>query len=197
MKKKLFVVGLTSLPGGGKDFVADILVSDYGFYKASPGEIIRKRLKKEHRGVLTREMQQKMQEKWRRVHGSDYIMELCYSFALRHGKKKVVIPGIRFPRDIAFYKRRLDGNFINIFITADPKIRFQRIMARKREDSPASYRDFIRHDSRETKIFNLMKTRTLSDLDIDNSKNGSGNLRKRIRSIMGKYGFRPRRARRL
>ena len=52
MKKDVLIIGLSSLPGGGKDYIADILTKRYGFYKISPGDIIREKLSKMKKGKI-------------------------------------------------------------------------------------------------------------------------------------------------
>jgi Adenylate kinase. len=61
VKKDVLIIGLSSLPGGGKDYIADILTEKYGFYKISPGDIIREKLSKMKKGKISREEQQKLQ----------------------------------------------------------------------------------------------------------------------------------------
>ncbi len=162
------IIGLSSLPGGGKDFVADLLVKEHHFYKVSPGDIIRDLLKR-HNKNITREAQQDIQADLRKEYGDDYIMELCYRRILKSGKEKIVIPGIRLPSDVLFYRNKFDGDFINIFIRSSRKIRYARLVKRKRVDSPKSYAEFLRHDAREIKMFDLNKTRRMSDIEIINN----------------------------
>jgi dephospho-CoA kinase len=164
---RTMIVGLSSLPGGGKDFIADILVNDYGFYKVSPGDIIRKYMKKYGDGI-TREKQQDIQKDLRKKYGNDYIMELCYQRILHSGKRKIAIPGIRLPTDITFYKERFGDNFTNVFIHAPKKLRFDRMVNRKREDAPKTYSEFLKHDARETRMFNIDLTMRMSDVSIVN-----------------------------
>ena len=76
MKTDSLVIGLSALPGGGKDYVADILSENYGFYKISPGDIIREKLSKMKKGKISREEQQKLQNILRKKYGKDYVMEL-------------------------------------------------------------------------------------------------------------------------
>ncbi len=166
-KSQTLIVGLSSLPGGGKDFIADILIKDYKFYKVSPGELVRGFMKK-YGKEITREKQQNIQKQLRKKYGNNYIMELCHMKISRSGKRKIVIPGIRLPTDITFYKKRFDGNFINIFIYAPKKLRYKRLVNRKREDAPENYADFIRHDARETDMFDLDTTKKMSDASIVN-----------------------------
>ncbi len=171
MNKDLFIIGLSALPAGGKDFIGDILHKKFGFYKISPGDIVREITKKELGSKkISREDQQKIQEKYRRKYGKNYIMELCYKKILKRKVKRAVISGIRFPNDIKFFKSKLGDKFINIFVYAPRKLRYQRTIERKREDMPKSYTEFVKQDKLEEKIFHLKQTKELSDFIIYNDK---------------------------
>ena len=87
-RDKTVVIGLSSLPGGGKDYVADILVEDYGFYKVSPGDITRELLKRASKSVtMTREIQEQLTKDLIKKYGQNYLMELCYK-KIRKSKKR-------------------------------------------------------------------------------------------------------------
>ncbi len=183
-KAKGIIIGLTSLPGGGKDYVADILTDRYGFSKVSPGDIIRARMKSEGLSKITREGQQDIQDRWRREHGPDYIMELCYLKMKKSGRKRFVVPGIRFPRDIKFYKKLGDFDFYNVYIWAPRRVRYKRTEERKRMDMPASFAEFVSHDRREEKIFNIKLTAKMSDYRLTNHINNDRSLSRKIRGIV-------------
>ena len=59
-------------------------------------------------------------------------------------------------------------------------------MDRKRVDAPSSFREFLNGDRNERKIFNLKETEKLSDFMLENSKNSSEELNKRIKRIIEK-----------
>lgn len=186
MKKDVLIIGLSSLPGGGKDYIADILTKKYGFYKISPGDIIREKLSRMKKGKISREEQQKLQDILRKRYGKDYVMELCLKRIKSIKKDRIAIAGIRFPNDIRFFKRQKDIRFYNIFVYAPVKIRFKRTMDRKRIDAPASYKEFLKGDRNERKIFNLKETEKLSDFKLENSENESAELEKKIKNIIEK-----------
>ncbi len=186
MKTDILVIGLSALPGGGKDYVADILSENYGFYKISPGDIIREKLARMKKGKISREEQQKLQAILRKRYGKDYVMELCLKQVKKMNKNRVAISGIRFPNDIKFFKRQKGIRFYNIFIRAPVKVRFERTIERRRIDAPDSYREFLEGDRNEKRIFSLDETKKLSDFKLENSKNSSEELNKRIKRIIEK-----------
>ncbi|MGC8533686.1 MAG: AAA family ATPase [Candidatus Parvarchaeum sp.] len=186
MKKDVLIIGLSSLPGGGKDYIADILTERYGFYKISPGDIIREKLSKMKKGKISREEQQKLQDILRKKYGKDYVMELCMKRIRSVKKDRIAIAGIRFPNDIKFFKKQRGVKFYNIFVYAPVKVRFKRTMDRKRIDAPSSYKEFLKGDRNESKIFNLKETEKLSDFRLENSENESKELKEKIDRIIEK-----------
>ena len=187
MIKNTLVIGLTSLPSGGKDYTADILSRKYGFYKVSPGEILRSKMKAAGIKSFDRKAQEKLQNQLRKKYGKYYIMELCYRRILRSKRRRIVIPGIRFPFDITFYKKRFDGNFINIAIDAPARLRYEREVKRNREDAPKTYAQFIRNDAAERKTFNLEKTMKLSDFRVRNHINDSKYFERDIEKVISHF----------
>lgn len=189
MKSKIkMIIGLTSLPGGGKDFVGDILSEKYGFFKVTPGDIIREITKKEGYNEITRDIQIKIQRKYRKKYGKDYVMKLTLKRIESAGKEYIAIAGIRLPEDYLFFKRKFKERFQNIFILTDRRIRYKRIIARKREDTPKSYREFIKQDREEIKEFQLDKTKRLSEFKITNN-DGRKALEKQIDGVLKKLKF--------
>ena len=186
MKGKILAVGFSSLPGGGKDYIADIISEKYGFFKISPGDIIREKLAKMRKGKISREEQQKLQAELRKKYGDNYVMELCLKKIKSLKKDRIAIAGIRFPADIKFFKNQKTVEFYNIFVYAPTKIRFERTLERKRIDAPSSYRNFVEGDKKEKSIFNLEETERLSDFKIRNDKNNSKDLEKKIQGIIEK-----------
>lgn len=183
----LFIIGLSSLPGGGKDYIADTLVDRYRFRKISPGDIIRRLLKKKNL-PMTREAEQRIQAEYRRKYGDDFLMERIYEEALRSGSTRIVISGIRPSADIKFFKKKLGGNFKNIFIICAAKTRYNRLKKRGRRDVPKSAADFMKQDAAERRLFHLDETRRLSDFRLRNDS-GSRKLKKNIEDILGRAGL--------
>lgn len=189
-KKNCIVVGVSSLPGGGKDYIAEILVNKYGFYKVSPGDTVREIIKK-FGSEMTFEMEQQIQAQLRKKYGDDYIMELCYKKILESKQERIVIPGIRRPRDVAFYKNKFGDSFLNIFVYAPRHIRYERVRERGREDEHGvlSYTEFCRRDKQQRDTYNLDKTRKVSDIFLRNSENESKKLKLKLDVILERLGL--------
>ncbi len=186
MKENIkLIIGLTALPGGGKDFIGDILVKKYGFYKVAPGDIIREIVKKEGYKEITRDIQIAVQRKYRKKYGMNYVMKLTLDKIISNGNPFNVVAGIRLPEDYKFFKTRFGDKFQNIFIISNRRIRFKRILLRKREDLPKSYGEFIKQDKNEIKSFRLDETKKLSEFKIKNN-DGKKKLEKDLDKIIKK-----------
>ncbi len=186
-RNKTIVVGLSSLPGGGKDYIADILVADYGFYKVSPGDITRELLRQASKSVtMTREVQEQLTKNLIKKYGQNYLMELCYRKIRKSKKQRIVIPGLRYASDVNFYREHFDGAFTNIFIYASKKTRYSRLTARDREDAPSSYAEFNRQDEAQEKRYNLQKTKEVSDYGVYNDHKNKRQIRSELEKILEK-----------
>lgn len=186
-KRDYIVIGLTSFPGGGKDYLADILVKKHGFYKVSPGDITREMLKKAGKSLdLTREMQESISKQMIKKYGQNYIMELCYKKILASKKTRIVIPGIRFPSDLDFYRDKFDGAFVNVFVYASRKIRYERVLSRKREVE-MSYAEFTREDKAQESHYHLQNTINRSDYKINNNNSTITTLSRKLDDILEEF----------
>ncbi len=186
-RNKTIVIGLSSLPGGGKDYIADILIEDYGFYKVSPGDITRELLRQASKTItMTREIQEQLTKDLIKKYGQNYLMELCYRKILKSKKSRIVIPGLRYSSDVEFYREHFDGTFANLFVYASKKTRYARLTSRNREDMPSSYAEFNRQDTAQEKRYNLRKTKDVSDYKINNEHKNKRQLRSELEKILEK-----------
>ena len=185
-KGKRIIIGLTSLPGGGKDFIADLLVKDFGFYKVSPGDITRELLRKHLGEKFSREDQENLSAKLRAKYGQAYIMELCYAEIKKSKKNRIVIPGIRQPKDVQFYKEREDGNFKNIYIDASENVRYERMITRNRVDVPVSFEEFKKQDRYQEEHYKISQTRKMSDFEVKNNIDSEEQLKQTLEEILPK-----------
>ncbi|MCW1292931.1 MAG: hypothetical protein OH318_00870 [Candidatus Parvarchaeota archaeon] len=182
------VIGLSSYPAGGKDFIADLIAKKYHFFKVSPGEIIRKLMKKE-KIEINRENEVKYSTMLRKKNGSEFIMKLCYEHAKEEGASKIVIAGVRTLGDLRFFRDASYIFFKNIFISAPAKLRYERSLKRERDDSPRSFEEFLKEDKLEEKTFNLSKIKLASDFILVNKEKEKmeKNLDKIMKKILEEY----------
>ncbi|PKQ27578.1 MAG: dephospho-CoA kinase [Candidatus Anoxymicrobium japonicum] len=145
------VIAFTGMPGSGKSEAVRI-VKERGLQVIRMGDMVwdevRRRgleLKDSYVGMVATEM--------RRIHGPSI-------WAQRTAKKlagmrtetleldAVVIDGVRNSEEIEFFKNELGSDFRLVAIHASPKTRYERILARKRDDD-----DFIGEASVKNRDF--------------------------------------------
>lgn len=139
------IMGISGLPGSGKGLVSEIALQK-GAMVISMGDIIRKEAKK--RGESTKETAQNL----RKEHGQYIVAELTIKEIkeiLKEGfDKSIIVEGIRSPFEVDLFKENFD-NFIILSVFANPKLRFERIKSRQREDDTTDYEIFVERDQRE------------------------------------------------
>lgn len=163
-KKRVFI-GLIGTIGSGKTAASDYLLNK-GFYRVIFGDIVRESARK--LGMpLTRKNLQKLGAGKIKPYTKRYWAEKAVAKALRSKKKRVLIDGIRKPIDAIIAKR--EGAVI-IFIDANTKLRYRRILKRKREDEKKeSFKKFREDEKREQRFFNIKRTLRYVDYKIMNN----------------------------
>lgn len=118
------IVGVTGYLASGKDTIAEMLISK-GFNHYSLSDELRSILK--DRGIeITRENLQQIGNELREKYGSEYLAERV----IEKAKKPAVITSIRSVGEASFLKSR---GMKLIFVDAPIKLRYERIIRRKRE----------------------------------------------------------------
>lgn len=95
----------------------------------------------------------------------------------------VIIDGIRGIAEVRAYRKAFGNQFILIAIKASQKLRFNRAMARKREDDASDWESFKQKDERELR-WGLTEAMNMADISLDND----GTLeefKKQAKSILG------------
>ncbi len=97
----------------------------------------------------TRENLQNLSTFLRESYGQDVMSRVIAEDVARDQNKLVVVEGIRRPSDIEYLKK-LEG-FHLIYLTGDPKIRWQRLVARKENpgDSEKTFEQFLKDETAE------------------------------------------------
>ena len=154
----MHVIGISGLPGSGKSLISD-MASEKGAVIVSMGDIIREEAKK--RGESTKDTAQNL----RKEHGDDIVSELTIQ-KIKNIKKEgkdntIIIEGIRSHHEVEMFKENFD-NFIILSVFANPKLRFERLLNRNREDDSKDYNEFVKRDQRELS-FGIGNVISLSD----------------------------------
>lgn len=139
------IMGISGMPGSGKSVVSD-MADERGAIIVSMGDIIRKEAKK--RGETTKQTATNLRKEF----GDDIVSELTIKEIkkLEETQKDnlIIIEGIRSLHEVEMFKENFE-NFFILSIFANPKLRFERLKLRMREDDSQDYEGFHARDLQE------------------------------------------------
>ena len=148
MTKKT-VIGVTGMPGAGKDVVREVF-RELGFPIVTMGDEVR--AEAERKGLPpTPENLGKTMLKLRAEEGPGVLAKRCLPKIEALKSNIVVIDGIRSPDEVAEYKNEHPDLKI-IAVHASPKTRFERLVTRNRSDDPKGWKVFNERDQRELSV---------------------------------------------
>ncbi len=177
-KKVIVVIGTI---GSGKSLASKYIARRFGFKHITMSNILRGIAKT--RGIKpTRQNLEKLQAK---LHKKDkyFLIDRVIEKIMKSSKQKFVVDGARHPEQVEKPKKLL--NAFVLLIDADPKIRFERIKARKRRGDPKTFDEFLQLEQKENKIFRFNKTKKYADAILLNNSTKQS-LFKQIDKIMKK-----------
>ncbi len=145
MKKSPRLIGLTGTNGAGKGEVA-LYLKRKGYEIFSLSDLIREELRK-RRMTMTRDDLIKMGNQLREKFGADILARRI----MKKIKGKAVIDSIRNPEEVKYLKKK--KGFILLAIDAPPRIRYERVKKRGREESVKSFKEFLKKEAEEMKDF--------------------------------------------
>lgn len=162
------IIGLTGKNGSGKGEVARFL-KKRSFEYHSLSDVLRDELKKRKK-PLTRDNLIAVGNKLRETYGPDILAKRILEKV--EADRNYVIDSIRHPAEAQALKTQ--DRFALLNITASPKVRFDRLKKRKRENDPKTFKDFLELERIEAKSGvesdqQLDQTLKLADYEIDNS----------------------------
>ncbi|MBI5051553.1 AAA family ATPase [Candidatus Micrarchaeota archaeon] len=158
------IIGLTGENCAGKGTTAEYLQKK-GFYYLSLSDVVREELT--NLGIeLTREnlikKANEMREKW----GAGILAE---RISTRFEKdRNYVVDSIRNPSEVEVFQRRKD--FILLYVTAPPELRFDRMKRRNRENDPKTYEAFLIIEKAESENLEKSKQNILATTKMANKK---------------------------
>lgn len=139
------IIGLTGKNGAGKGEVAAELVR-LGFEYFSLSDVLRGELKK-HKRPTTRDNLTHLGNELRRTYGAGALS--LKTLAKIDPYKNNVVDSFRNPGEVEVFRK--NGPFTLIAVTAEAKIRFQRLRSRARENDPRTLSEFLKVEKREHK----------------------------------------------
>ncbi len=137
------IIGLTGKNCSGKGEAARFLM-DAGYQYFSLSDEVREELERRNKEI-TRDSLTVTANQLRNEYGGGILAERVLQKL--DPTAHAVIDSIRNPFEVEALRRR-DGFYL-ISVEADPKVRFERIRARKREQDPHTYDEFLEVEARE------------------------------------------------
>jgi dephospho-CoA kinase len=155
------LLGIVGLNGSGKDTAANFLVKKYGFVHEDFGQEIRDELKVLGKNSLDRNEMVLLANERRAKFGPNYWAKRL--LANHSSKENLVLTSIRNPAEVDEIESR-GGILIEVF--ADINVRYQRTVARVKNDSSAhgdtkSFEEFRSKEERELKSTDPSKQQLL------------------------------------
>lgn len=176
------IIGLTGKNGAGKGEVAEILKKS-GFIYHSLSDVIRDEITKRDEAI-TRERLIEVGNELRHKGGAAVLANRI--LAVLDPEKNYVIDSIRNPAEVQALTHRTDFFFVNV--SASQKTRFERTKARKRENDPSTFDEFVRLEKKEETSDDPLKqqlNQTIALADYEVSNNSSlEDLAKRVRTLL-------------
>jgi dephospho-CoA kinase len=137
------IIGITGTLGAGKGEISAFL-KKRGFVHFSVRNFLTAELKR--RGLpINRDEMTELANELRKTHKPSYIIEELYAQAVGNGAPSI-IESVRAKGEADFLKKK--GALI-IAVDADPKLRYERIQARKSDLDHVSYEKFLSDEKRE------------------------------------------------
>jgi len=149
------VIGAIGQNGSGKDEILKYLKAAYGVSFFSTGDMVREIAAKE--GVeATRDTLRAISERWFREQGEGCFVRLLAE-RIKEGEDMTQgISGIRSLADVTILRESFGDDFVLIHVTmADPRQRYERMVARGEERDPHSYEQFLALDRKEEELFHV------------------------------------------
>ncbi len=132
------IIGLTGKNGSGKGEVAKFLM-ERGFEYRSLSDLVREEARKRKKSI-TRNNLIAVGNDLRNRFGAGVLGERMARSL--EAEKHYVIDSIRHPEEVKALRVR--NGFVLVQVSAPPKVRFQRLRARGRENDPQSFKEFRR-----------------------------------------------------
>jgi dephospho-CoA kinase len=153
MDTKVQIIGVAGTAGAGKDTVADLIARLYGVENLSSGDVVRAltrhiyRLPPDFNPV--RDQLYDVANFLRNEVDAAIMVKICIHQVQVLGLKGGIISGLRSMGEADAV--RAAGGII-VGVDADPRVRYERIHARKRDtETQKTYEQFLKHDAYENK----------------------------------------------
>jgi len=143
------VIGITGMPGSGKNTVRAI-VRGFGFPIVVMGDEVRAEAKRRNLAP-TPENLGKVMLQIREEEGRGVLARRCIPKIKASESPVVVVDGVRSLHEVEEFKKEFP-DFKMVAIDASPKTRFERLLKRGRTDDPKDWETFVERDQRELSV---------------------------------------------
>jgi dephospho-CoA kinase len=149
LSKGKVVIGLTGMPGSGKSTVNQIF-SEQGYPTIVMGDFVRREAKK--LGLkATRKNLAMLMIHMREKGGPATLAKCTIPEVKKLNSPIVLIDGIRNIVEVEEFRNHF-SDFRLIAIHSPSKLRFKRLLKRRRKDDPTSWESFTKRDCEESKV---------------------------------------------
>ncbi|MFO0920613.1 MAG: nucleoside monophosphate kinase [Candidatus Saccharimonadales bacterium] len=186
------IFGLAGTHASGKDTIADLLVSKYGYFHVSTGDIFREEATKRY-GSIERPVLYKTANEIRNKDGYGAVSFLAlqrYEAVKEKFPNGLVVSGFRALEEAKVIK---EAGGIIVFVDADADIRFKRMKDRARaEESDLSREEFNNREDAENgqtdPAFNILAIKDIADITINNNGDSIENFKNEVEAALGISG---------
>lgn len=140
----MIIACIAGMPGSGKSIVAKA-AGDLGLPVYNMGDIVREETLKRY-GAITPELIRRTSIDLRKEYGDTVVADRTLE-RIKEEHCLVVIDGVRSLKEIEVFSRR--GSVFIVAVHASPRIRFKRILERKRAGDPSTWEEFRARDLTE------------------------------------------------
>ncbi len=149
IKKRRLAILVSGMPGSGKTVFAN-MAKKMALHVISMGDVVRMEAARRGLSANPNSLSQLAVE-LRRERGPTAVAELAMELLLPSQAEIVVVEGVRSLEEVNFFKDFFE-KVVVVSIHSSPKTRFSRVVARRREDDPVKWEEFVERDCRELEL---------------------------------------------
>lgn len=184
----LKIIGVAGTNGAGKDSIGEMLAQRHSWLYVSISDILRRGL--EEQGMpIERENLRNLSAQWRRKSGLGVLIDKAMEEFKKSGGNGLVIASLRNPGE-ADRIHELGGKVV--WVDADPKVRYERIVSRLRSDEDRKiYGEFLAEEQAEMQhsgdkaTLSISAVKALADITLENNGNDLETFKDTAEKVLG------------